>query len=139
MPSEIINVVSRKKGEIVSNKIEATPYEFTIGTQARWEMITSDADLEIRAGEYKKIPIREIFLEADSLAIPCAFIYHAMTSVINVSSTNGACLVDKERIIRYAYIFGQATGDIKEGDLLGVLNIFPIAFTREANIPMKIS
>lgn len=139
MPSEIINVVSRKKGEIVSNKIEASPYEFTIGTQARWEMITSDADLEIRAGEYKKIPIREIVLEADSLAIPCAFIYHAMASVINVSSTNGACLVDKERVIRYAYIFGQATGDIKEGDLLGVLNIFPIAFTREANIPMKIS
>lgn len=139
MPSEIINVVSRKKGEVVSNKIEASPYEFTIGTQARWEMITSDADLEIRAGEYKKIPIREIILEADSLAIPCVFIYHAMASVINVSSNNSPCLVDEERIIRYAYIFGQATGEIKEGDLLGVLNIFHIAFTREANIPTKIS
>ncbi|RNI09911.1 DUF22 domain-containing protein [Methanohalophilus halophilus] len=138
MSAEIIQVVSRKKGEIVSKKVKAAPYEFTIATRARWEMVIADNDLEIRAGEYKKIPVREITLDPDTLAMPCAFTYHAVASVLKIASTEGACPVDKERTVRYAYVFGQTNGKIREGDLLGVLNVFPIMFTREAMTPTEV-
>jgi len=138
MSTKDIQVVSRQKGEVVSKKVRAAPYEFTIATRAKWEMIVSDEDVEIRAGEYRKIKVKEVTLDPDTLAIPCAFTYHAVASVLKVASKEGNCLVEKERNIRFAYIFGQETGKVREGDLLGVLNIFPIMFAREAINPVLI-
>jgi hypothetical protein len=135
MSTKIIQVVSRKQGEIVSQKVKAAPYEFTIAPRARWEMVVSDEDVEIHAGEYRKIRIKEITLDPDTLAIPCAFTYHAVVSLFKMASKEGTCLVDQERTIAFAYVMGQETGKIREGDLLGVLNIFPIMFTREALKP----
>ncbi len=133
-----INVVSRQNGEVISKKIRASPYEFTIATRAKWELMISDEDVEIRAGEYRKIKVKEVTLDPDTLAIPCAFTYHAVASVLKIASKEGNCLVEKERNIRFAYIFGQETGKVREGDLLGVLNIFPIMFTREASMPVVV-
>ncbi len=136
MSMETIQIVTRKDGELVSKKIKAAPYEFTIATRAKWEMVISDEDIEVRAGEYRKVAIKEVTLHPDTLAIPCAFTYHAVASVLKVSSKEGNTPVEKERTIGYAYVFGQETGKIRAGDLLGVLNIFPIMFTREAMIPV---
>ncbi len=136
MSMETIQIVTRKDGELVSKKIKAAPYEFTIATRAKWEMVISDEDIEIRAGEYRKVAIKEVKLHPDTLAIPCAFTYHAVASVLKISSREGNTPVEKERTIAYAYVFGQESGKIRAGDLLGVLNIFPIMFTREAMIPV---
>jgi hypothetical protein len=133
-----IQIVSRQQGEVVSKKIRASPYEFTIATRAKWEMVVSDESIGVRAGEYRKIKVKEITLAPDLLAIPCAFSYHAVVSVLKVAPKEGICLVDQERNIRFAYILGQETGKVREGDLLGVLNIFPIMFTREATKPVLI-
>lgn len=138
MSTETIQVVARKDGEMVSKKFKAAPYEFTIATRAKWKMVISDEDLELRAGEYKKIAIKEVTLDADTLAIPCAFTYHAVASVLKVSSKEGNCLVESPRTINHAYVFGQETGKVRAGDLLGVLNIFPIMFTREAMKPVLV-
>ncbi|SES65705.1 protein of unknown function DUF22 [Methanococcoides vulcani] len=138
MSTETIQVVARKDGELISKKFKAAPYEFTIATRAKWGMMIADEDVELRAGEYKKIAIQEVILDADTLAIPCAFTYHAVASVLKVSSKEGNCLVEKPRTIKYVYAFGQETGKVRAGDLLGVLNIFPIMFTREAMKPVLV-
>lgn len=138
MSEEIIQIVSRKNGEIISKKVKAAPYEFTIATRAKWEMIISDEDVEIRAGEYKKISIREFILQPDTIAIPCAFTYHAVASVLKVAARKGATPIDHERNVKYAYIIGQESGMVRSGDLLGIFNVFPIMFTREAVNPVEI-
>lgn len=138
MRKEVIQVVSRDNGELVSKKVKAAPYEFTIATRAKWEMVISDEDLEIRAGEFKRVNVKEIDLEPDMVAIPCTFTHHAIVSLVKVGAKGGAKPVDSERVIKYAYLLGQENGRIREGDLLAVLNIFPIMFTREALTPKEI-
>ncbi|MCL7411252.1 MAG: DUF22 domain-containing protein [Methanosarcinaceae archaeon] len=138
MSTQIVQVVSRTNGELKSQKVEASPYEFTMATRAKWEMVVSDEDVEIRAGEFKKINVKEIQLQKDMLATPCAFSHHAIASVLKVGSKYGNSLIENDRIIKYAYIIGQETGKVRSGDLLAVLNIFPIMFTREATIPVKV-
>ena len=135
MSTQIVQVVSRKNGELKSQKVIASPYEFTMATRAKWEMVVSDEDVEIRAGEFKKVNIKEIHLQHDMLATPCAFSHHAIASVLKVGSKDGNTLIEDDRVIKYAYIIGQETGKIRSGDLLAVLNMFPIMFTREATIP----
>jgi hypothetical protein len=138
MKEEVVRVVCRDNDELVCKMVKAATYEFTLATRAKWEMVICDEDTDIRAGEFKKVHIKEIYLEPDMVAIPCTFTHHAIASLIKVGTKGGAKPVDNDRIVEYAYILGQETGQILKGDLLAVLNIFPIMFTREAMTPREI-
>jgi len=138
MESQTIQIVSLAEQGLERSKVEVSPYEFTIATRAKWEIIVADEDMTIAKGAFEKIRIREITLQRDLLALLCAFSPHALVSVVRVGSGAGAAPVETDRCITAAYILGQETGEIKEGDLLGVLNVLPIMFTREAKKPVVI-
>jgi hypothetical protein len=136
--SEIVNVVSRDKGKVNRKKVKASPYEFTIATRAKWEMVIADEDVTIGAGKLERIKVKEVNVQKDMLAIPCAFSHHPLVSVIKVATRDGPAPVETDRIINAAYVLGQESGEIKKGDLLSVLNLYPIMFTREATKPVVV-
>jgi len=138
MASQIIQIVSASEQGPERIKVEASTYEFTIATRAKWEMIVAGEDMTIAKGAFEKIEIREIDLQRDLLALLCAFTPHPLASVVRVGSGGGVAPVETDRQIQVAYILGQETGEIKEGDLIGVLNILPIMFTREAKKPVPV-
>jgi len=138
MASQTINIVSPTEHGLKRIKVKAAPYEFTIATRAKWEMVVADEDMTIAKGAFEKIRIKEIKLQRDLLALPCVFTPHALASVVRVASGTGLAPVETDRCIEIAYILGQETGEVKEGDLLAVLNILPIMFTREATEPVVI-
>lgn len=136
---EIVNIVSREADDILSSKVQASPYEFTIATRAKWEMVIADESLTIGNGRFEKIKIKPITLQRDTLAIPCAFNHHAHASVLKLGGKGGCSApVEYDRIVESAYVLGIDTGEIKKGDLLAVINVFPIMFTREATIPVRV-
>ncbi|MDW7728240.1 MAG: DUF22 domain-containing protein [Candidatus Methanoperedens sp.] len=134
--SEIVNIVSREDGKINTRKVKASPYEFTVATRARWEMVIADEDVTIGAGKLERVKVKEITVQKDMLAMPCAFTHHALVSVMKVGARGGAAPVETDRVINTAYVLGQESGEIKKGDLLSVLNLYPIMFTREAVMPV---
>jgi hypothetical protein len=136
--SEIINVVSRKNGKVTRKKVKASPYEFTIATRAKWEMVIADEDITIGAGKLERVKVKEITVQKDMLAIPCAFSHHPIISVVKVATKEGPSPVEVDRTINVAYVIGQESGEIHKGDLLSVLNLYPIMFTREATKPVCI-
>lgn len=138
MESQTIQIVSLSEQGLERGKVEVAPYEFTIATRAKWEIIVADEDMTIAKGAFEKIRIREIKLQHDLLALLCAFTPHALVSVVRVGSGDGVAPVEVDRCIKSAYILAQDTGEIKKGDLLGVLNVLPIMFTREAKKPIVI-
>lgn len=134
--SEIVNVVSRKNGKVSRKKVKASPYEFTIATRAKWEMVIADEDVTIGAGKLERVKVKEIKVQKDMLAIPCAFSHHPIISVVKVATKEGPSPVETDRTINVAYVIGQESGEIHKGDLLSVLNLYPIMFTREATKPV---
>jgi len=136
--SEIVNVVSRDKGKVNRKKVKASPYEFTIATRAKWEMVIADEDVTIGAGKLERVKVKEVKVQKDMLAMPCAFSHHPLVSVIKVATRDGPAPVETDRIINAAYVLGQESGEIKKGDLLSVLNLYPIMFTREATKPVLV-
>lgn len=136
--SEIVNVVSRKNGKVNRKKVRASPYEFTIATRAKWEMVIADEDITIGAGKLERVKVKEIKVQKDMLAIPCAFSHHPIVSVVKVATKEGPSPVESDRTINVAYVIGQESGEINKGDLLSVLNLYPIMFTREATKPVCI-
>lgn len=136
--NEIVNVVTINNGRVDRKKVKASPYEFTIATRAKWEMIIADEDVTIGAGKLEKVKIKEIIVQKDMLAMPCAFSHHPVVSVIKVKTRDGPSPIETDRIVNSAFVLGQESGEIKKGDLLSVLNLYPIMFTREATIPVGV-
>jgi len=134
--SEIVNVVSRDNGKVKRKKVRASPYEFTIATRAKWEMVVADENVTIGAGKLERVKVKEIMVQKDMLAIPCAFSHHPLVSVVKVATKEGPTPVEMDRTINVAYVIGQESGEINKGDLLSVLNLYPIMFTREATKPV---
>ena len=134
--SQVVNVVSRDNGKVIRKKVRASPYEFTIATRAKWEMVIADEDIPIGAGKLERVKVKEITVQKDMLAIPCAFSHHPLVSVVKVATKEGPSPVENDRTINVAYVIGQESGEIKKGDLLSVLNLYPIMFTREATKPV---
>ncbi|KAF5428794.1 hypothetical protein C5S42_02660, partial [Candidatus Methanomarinus sp.] len=90
-------------------------------------------------GRFEKIKVKQIMIQKDTLALPCAFNHHALASVIKLAGkSESSTPVEKDRYIEMAYILGISSGEIKKGDLLAVFNVFPIMFTRDATIPMPV-
>ena len=136
---EIVNIVSKEKDHVRSRKVQASTYEFTIATRAKWEMVIADESMTIGNGKFEKIRIKPISLQRDTLAMPCAFNHHAHASVLKLGGKGGCSApVEYDRVVETAYILGIDSGDVKKGDLLAVINVFPIMFTREATIPVNI-
>jgi len=136
--NEIVNVVTHNNGRVDRKKVKASPYEFTIATRAKWEMIIADEDVTIGAGKLEKVKIKEIIVQKDMLAMPCAFSHHPVVSVIKVKTRDGPSPIETDRIVNSAFVLGQESGEIKKGDLLSVINLYPIMFTREATIPVGV-
>ncbi|MCK4938403.1 MAG: DUF22 domain-containing protein [Methanosarcinales archaeon] len=138
MPA-IVNIVSKEDGEILSNEIQASPYEFTMATRAKWEMVIADEDITIGTGKFEKIKIKEIHVQKDTLALPCAFNHHALVSVVKIGGKGGCSApVEYDRVVDSAFVLGIDSGEVRKGDLLAVINVFPIMFTRDASVPVKV-
>ncbi|MFH0903824.1 MAG: DUF22 domain-containing protein [Methanobacteriota archaeon] len=136
--AEIINLVYRKDLKLQTKKVKATPYEFTIATRAKWELVIADEDVAIEPGKLWQIKIKDIKLQKDVLVMPCAFSHHGLASIIKVGTKEGPAPVETDRVINMAYIMGHDSGEIKKGDFLSILNLFPIMFTREATKPVQV-
>lgn len=138
MPA-IVNIVSKQDIGTLTSKIQASPYEFTIATRAKWEMVVADEDMTIGTGKFEKIKIKEIHMQKDTLALPCAFNHHALVSVVKIGGKGGCSApVEFDRVVDSAYILGIDSGEVRRGDLLAVINVFPIMFTRDASVPVKV-
>ncbi|MDD1745223.1 MAG: DUF22 domain-containing protein [Candidatus Methanoperedens sp.] len=136
--SEIINIVTSDNGKIIRKKMKASPYEYTIATRAKWEMIIANDDVTIGAGKFERVRVKDIKVQKDMIAVPCAFNQHPLVSVIKVGTSSGPALMETDRVVNTAFVVGHESGEIKKGDLLSILNLYPIMFTRDATKPVLI-
>ena len=133
---KIVKMVSPDGRSIV---VEATPYYFTIGTRAKWEMVIADEDIELKKGEITRIKIEPLHLPEDMIAVPCAFNYHAMVDLVRVGGSCCPKSVEMSRSFDYADVIAIKDCTLHKGEILGVLNLFPVIFTRYATTPRIIS
>jgi|GEM_PF-255854 hypothetical protein len=133
---KIVKMVSPDCKSIV---VEATPYYFTIGTRAKWEVVVAGEDIELKKGELTRIKIEPLHLPSDVIAVPCAFNYHAFVDLLKVGGSRCPKPVEKPRSFDYADVMAIKDYKLHRGEALGVLNLFPVIFTRYATSPRIIS
>lgn len=110
---------------IERENVSAVPYYFTISTEGKWEMLISAGDVEVKKGEVIQIPVKKTVVHENTVSLPCAFSHHALGTVLKVQS-EGVALVESERNISSIVFLPILDGMIEKGDLLDVINVFPI-------------
>ena len=124
-----IQMVLGGMDHIERENVSAVPYYFTISTEGKWEMLISAEDVEVKKGEVIQIPVKKTVIHQNAVALPCAFCHHANGVVLKVQS-EGVVLVESERNISSIVFLPILDGMIEKGDLLGVINVFPIIVNR---------
>jgi len=129
------NVVWLEDGKIKRVTVDGENYEYTIGTKGGWRMLIADEDVKIEKGNLYKIRIKEVVIPPESISMPCSCIRNALGFVEATGTLEKPGLVEEERRINFVVFTAIEDGEIKEGDLLGVINVFPIMITRFAKKP----
>ncbi len=53
-------------------------------------MVIADEDITIGAGKLERVRVKEIIVQKDMLALPCAFSHHPIISVVKVATKEEA-------------------------------------------------
>jgi len=127
-PSQINLVyVDKRSDEVKRLGIREEAYEWIIRTRARWEPVIAIERVLLKANNVHQISIREIRLAPNELVIPCPVTWNCLGQLLSVGRKGRPQRVEKARVFNYANFLAFKSGEILEGDLLGVLNIFPQA------------
>ena len=124
-----IQLVLGGMDHIERENVSAVPYNFSISTEGKWEMLISAGDVEVKKGDVIQIPIKKTVVYENTVSLPCAFCHHALGTVLKVQS-EGVALVESKRNISSVVFLPILDGMIEKGDLLGVINVFPIIVNR---------
>jgi hypothetical protein len=125
-------------GELKSEIVDTEDYEYTIATRGGWKMIIADEEVEFEVGETKPIKIRKTILPRESIVLMCPVSRHGLGYVAALGRGGEPQPVEEEREIDYVIFNAFEKGKVRNGDLLGVLNVFPIMMVRKAKRPTKI-
>lgn len=85
------------------------------------------------------IKVKKVTVPRVTIIIPCAYYRHGTEFISSVESAGIPRLVEEDRIIDRAMFTAIVDGEIRSGDLLGVINMFiPIMLTRYAERPKEV-
>lgn len=120
-------IVYRKEKEIkrVSAKVEDGWYRRW--HLAKWFPLVADESVEVKSGEVEKVKIRGIEIPENTIPVPMVIMRNAMGNVVDVISPGRPKKVEERRFVNEAVFVPVADGEIKKGDLLGVLNVYYVA------------
>lgn len=137
--------IDKKSYEVKRLKVQEETYEYVISTRARWEPVIAIENVTLRAHNVHQISIRPIRLNPNELVVPCPVEWNCLGHLVGVGRRGAPKKVEKARFFNHANFLAFRDGNIVEGDLLGVLNVFPQAtilstlrsITREAPPPYR--
>ena len=116
------------KVDVIHKKMEE--YAYRIAGIGEWKAVISDENVKLEAFKPVVVKIKRIEFPPNSIAIKLERMRHAYGSVIDVFHVGKPKYVENVRYVDYAVFLPICDGEIKKGELLGVINIIyvkPIA------------
>ncbi len=121
---ERVNIVVEKNGRIEKKNIEVRPFVYRRKSTAKWDLLLSNENVEVREGELAEIEIKPLKIEKNAIVCPLCSMRNAIGTVLDVVGTHGK--VEEEKRIDRVLFLPVYSGTIKKNQLLGVLNIYNV-------------
>ncbi len=131
--SQEVNIVFRKDDEIVRRRFELQPFGFKRSEIGILQPVIAAEDVEFEKNEVKSIRIEEVNLPNGTVVQPLHERNHPFGVMMDVLEDRPR-LVEEDRRIVGAVFFALADGEIRKGDLIGVLNVYHVAVLSPAQM-----
>lgn len=124
---ERVSMVYRSGEGVIRKDVEVEPFGYKRSGNASWEVIISREDKKLKRGEPAVIAVKPIKLPKNTITYPLSIMRHAYGTFLDIFLHGPPKKVEEEdRTIRKIVFLPVLDGEVKEGDLLGILNIYKV-------------
>ena len=109
---------------LVKRPIEIKPFEFKIAQIAGWRLVIADEDRYVKEANPEIIKIKRISLPENTMVSPLSIMRHGLGTLISLCYIGKPRLVEEEKEFDKAIFLPAYSGEIKKGDILGILKVY---------------
>lgn len=113
-------------GKVEHMEMDLKPFGYRMAPVTQWEILIADEDKEVEKGKPVIVKIKPIFLPPNTMVGPLSIMRHALGIVSDVVECGIPERVEDEKCISKVLFIPVESGEIKKGDLVGVLKVFYI-------------
>ena len=110
-------------GKIEEIDVELAPFGYKMAPVTQWKTLIADEEVCVERGEPTIIKIKTVEVPENTIVGPLHIMRHALGTVIDVVECGVPGRVEDEKCIRHVLFLPVDSGEVKEGDLVGVLNV----------------
>jgi len=122
---ERVRIVYRGGEGIIKKEVTVEPFGYKRSTVARWEVLVADENKEVRYGEPAVIKVKKVEVPPNTIIYPLHIMRHAYGTVVDVFC-DCPWKVEESGEIRKVIFLPVMDGEVREGELLGVLNFYSV-------------
>ena len=113
-------------GKVEHMEMDLKPFGYRMAPVTQWEILIADEDKKVEKGKPVIVKIKPIFLPPNTMVGPLSIMRHALGIVSDVVECGIPERVEDEKCISKVLFIPVDNGEIKKGDLVGVLKVFYI-------------
>ncbi|MBO8182928.1 MAG: DUF22 domain-containing protein [Archaeoglobus sp.] len=123
---EKVNVVYRSGKGVIKEEVKVEPFGYRRSLVASWEVLIANEHKKVRFGEPCIVEIKSIEIPKNTITYPLSIMRYAYGTFIDLVPEGPPKKIEEERIINKILFLPISNGEIREGQLLGVINLYPI-------------
>jgi len=120
-------MVYRENGNVKRECMRIKEYMYRRRHMAEWMPLVADEDVELRKGEVAIVKVKDVLIPPETIPVPLSIMRHAYGVVVDVIQPGRLERVEEEKVITHAVFMPVSDGEVKRGDLIGVLNVYYIS------------
>ncbi len=117
--------VYRYGNGVIRTSLRAQPFGFRRSPVARWELLIANENRKLKAGEPCFVSTKKLKLPKNTIVSPFGMMRHPFGVVLDTVQRRMS-RVEEEKEIEKAVFLPIADGDIRKGELLGILNVYDV-------------
>ncbi len=111
-------------GTIDRIQIDLKPFGYKLSPVTQWKMLIADEDVTVEKGTPTVIKVKNITLPGNTMVGPLSIMRHALGTVKDIVECGIPDKIEGEKCIDQVLFIPVESGEIKKGDLVGVLKVF---------------
>ncbi|WP_290596603.1 MULTISPECIES: DUF22 domain-containing protein [unclassified Archaeoglobus] len=123
---ERARIVYRSGEGVIKKEVTIEPFGYKRSSVAKWGVLIADERKEVRYGEPTVVRVKKVEIPPNTIIYPLHIMRHAYGTVVDVFCDCAPWKVEEGGDIRKVVFLPVMDGEVREGEMLGVLNFYSV-------------
>jgi hypothetical protein len=123
---ERARIVYRSGEGVIKKEVTIEPFGYKRSSVAKWGVLIADERKGVRYGEPTVVRVKKVEIPPNTIIYPLHIMRHAYGTVVDVFCDCAPWKVEEGGDIRKVVFLPVMDGEVREGEMLGVLNFYSV-------------